>query len=133
LQPFTPMGVAVLRAVLASMPGGAGGLVDVAGRIYADVTDVVRRKGADRWLPRFAESDLGPRVRAVLEQVLADPRFAPLPGRIPPRCSRRSRTICDSPTRSRRPTGGSSTPPRAARPCSPNWSAAPAAGGPSEH
>jgi phosphohistidine swiveling domain-containing protein len=81
LQPFTPMGVAVLKAVLARMPGGAGGLVDVAGRIYADVTDVVRRKGADRWLPRFAESDLGPRVRAVLEQVLADPRFAPVPGK----------------------------------------------------
>jgi pyruvate,water dikinase len=81
VQPFTPMGIAVLKAVLTRMPGGAGGLVDVAGRIYADVTDVVRRKGADRWLPRFAESDLGPRVRAVLEQVLADPRFAPIPGK----------------------------------------------------
>jgi pyruvate,water dikinase len=75
-QPLTPMGIATLRAVLPK----ASGLVDVAGRIYADVTDLVRRKGADRWLPKFAESDLGPRVRAVLERVLADPRFAPLPG-----------------------------------------------------
>jgi pyruvate,water dikinase len=76
-QPFTPMGIAALKAVLPK----AGSLVDIAGRIYADVTDLVRRKGAEKWLPRFAESDLGPRVRAVLDLVLADPRFAPLPGK----------------------------------------------------
>ncbi|BCJ68265.1 PEP/pyruvate-binding domain-containing protein [Polymorphospora rubra] len=123
LRPFTPMGVAALRAVAASAgsafggsafggptPGGSplgggsgpnrepgpdhgsnpdrepgpdresGSVVEIAGRLYFDLTDTVRRPGADRWLPKFVEADFGPRVRAVVDQVLADPRFAPDPG-----------------------------------------------------
>ncbi|MEV0392331.1 PEP/pyruvate-binding domain-containing protein [Polymorphospora rubra] len=100
LRPFTPMGVAALRAVAASAGSAFGGstrggstrgggsgpdresgsVVEIAGRLYFDLTDTVRRPGADRWLPKFVEADFGPRVRAVVEQVLADPRFAPDPG-----------------------------------------------------
>lgn len=77
-QPFTPMGSAVLR----SFAPGAG-LVDIAGRIYLDATGTVRDARAATWLPTIVEADLGPRVRSVVETVLADPRFAPLPA--PPR------------------------------------------------
>ncbi|MEV0729742.1 PEP/pyruvate-binding domain-containing protein [Polymorphospora sp. NPDC050346] len=94
LQPFTPMGVAALRAVAAGIGGGSGkegrpgkdgrsgndsSVVEIGGRLYFDLTDTVRRPGADRWLPKFVEADFGPRVRTVVEQVLADPRFAPDP------------------------------------------------------
>jgi len=109
LQPFTPMGVAALKAVAASVtssfgggtgprkrtdisadPGagrgrgsdpGSGAVVEIAGRVFLDLTDTVRRPGADRWLPKLVEADFGPRVRAVLEQVLTNPCFAPEPRR----------------------------------------------------
>jgi pyruvate,water dikinase len=89
-QPFTPMGISALRAIAATVSRAFGAkadplegldrVVDIAGRLYVDLTDVVRRKGADKWLPKMVEADLGPRVRAVVEQTLADPRFSPQPG-----------------------------------------------------
>lgn len=92
--PLTPMGNSVLRTVLGGLTGSKTkqdnenggppaptGVVEIGGRLYADLTDMVRTKGADRWLPAMVGTDFGPRVRAVVEHVLADPRFAPLPGR----------------------------------------------------
>jgi phosphohistidine swiveling domain-containing protein len=90
-QPFTPMGISALRAIAATVSRSFGAktdplegfdrVVDIGGRLYVDLTDIVRRKGADKWLPKMVEADLGPRVRAVVEQILADPRFSPQPGR----------------------------------------------------
>lgn len=91
LQPFTPMGMSMLKLALAGVAGafggkddpddGTAGIVDIGGRVYVDLTEAARDKGTRKWLPRMVATDFGPRVRAVVEQVLADPRFSPRPGR----------------------------------------------------
>ncbi|MFB9966812.1 PEP/pyruvate-binding domain-containing protein [Sinosporangium siamense] len=81
LRPFTPMGISAIKVMAARMsPRTAGDIVDIAGRLYIDLTDLVRDANSRKWLPSIVATDLGPRVAAVLDQVLADPRFAPLPG-----------------------------------------------------
>lgn len=90
LQPFTPMGMSVLKLALAGMAGSftgkrdgdsrLAGLVDIAGRPYVDLTDAARGKESRKWLPKVMATDFGPRVRAVVEQVIADPRFAAVSG-----------------------------------------------------
>jgi pyruvate,water dikinase len=90
LRPFTPMGMSAMRVATAlyfrsiGIPAdpveGHPGIVDVAGRMYLDLTAYVRYGPARKKLVG-AMSIYGPRVAAALARVLDDPRFAPLPGR----------------------------------------------------
>ena len=90
LRPFTPMGMAAMRVATAAYFSSVGvptdafaghpGVVDAAGRMYLDITAVVRYAAARPKLPA-AMTIYGPRVREAVQRVLADPRFAPLPGR----------------------------------------------------
>jgi phosphohistidine swiveling domain-containing protein len=80
LQPVTPMGVATLRTIVDGMLASLGiraALVDIGGRLYGDLTDLVRSRSARKRLVQLMAVDFGPRAQAVLEHVLADPRFAP--------------------------------------------------------
>ncbi|WP_194821795.1 PEP/pyruvate-binding domain-containing protein [Micromonospora sp. S-DT3-3-22] len=84
LRPVTPMGVSTLRRVIAAMVASLGmrvEIVDIGGRLYGDLTDLVRRPASRRRLVRLMAVDFGPRAQAVMEHVLRDPRFAPSPGR----------------------------------------------------
>ncbi|GAA3738866.1 pyruvate,water dikinase [Spinactinospora alkalitolerans] len=89
LRPFTPMGMAMMRlawervlAVAGFTPGPGGALfdmVDIGGRLYIDMTGLMRNK----WVrPRLAEGleVYGPRVQSSVEHLLDDPRFSPGPG-----------------------------------------------------
>jgi phosphohistidine swiveling domain-containing protein len=90
LRPFTPMGMSAMRVATAlyftsvGVPTdpfeGPPGIVDVAGRMYLDLTGYVRYKAVRKKLPD-AMKIYGPRVATALTRVLDDPRFAPLPGR----------------------------------------------------
>ncbi|RFU19101.1 PEP/pyruvate-binding domain-containing protein [Geodermatophilus marinus] len=82
LRPVTPMGMATLRSVLAGMLAAFGlrvEIVDVGGRLYGDLTDAVRDPSTRRRLVRLMAVDFGPRAQAVVEHLLDDPRFAPVP------------------------------------------------------
>jgi len=90
LRPFTPMGMSAMRVATAQyfrsigIPAdpfdGHPGMIDVAGRMYLDLTGYVRSTSMRTRLPAFMKL-YGPRVSAAMERVLADPRFAPVPGR----------------------------------------------------
>jgi pyruvate,water dikinase len=90
LRPFTPMGTSAMRVATAQFLRSVGipadpfrghpGIVDVAGRMYLDLTGPVRYEPARRHLPA-AMTVYGPRVSTALARVLEDPRFAPVPGR----------------------------------------------------
>jgi rifampicin phosphotransferase len=90
LRPFTPMGMAAMRAAMALYLETVGvradpfrghpGLVDVAGRMYLDLTAFVRYGAVRDKLPAAMEI-YGPRVAGAVRRVLQDPRFAPVPGR----------------------------------------------------
>lgn len=90
LRPFTPMGMAAMRVATAQYFASVGvpadpyqghpGVVDAAGRMYLDITAVVRYRRARRSLPA-AMTIYGPRVSGAVQRVLEDPRFTPLPGR----------------------------------------------------
>src|SRR5690606_23330964 len=85
LRPFTPMGISVMRLVMAQYLRSIGvptdpltsraGIVDVAGRMYLDLTPWVRYRPARKRLPESMRI-YGPRVAASLARVLDDPRFA---------------------------------------------------------
>jgi pyruvate,water dikinase len=86
VRPVTPMGMSTLKALLANMFASFGirvEIVDIGGRLYGDLTDLVRNRTARSRLVKLMSVDFGPRAQAVVEHVLADPRFAPLPGRLP--------------------------------------------------
>jgi pyruvate,water dikinase len=89
LQPFTPMGMAAMRLAMTqyvesvgarAQPDGNGVLVEAAGRMYLDITGVVRYRPTRRKLGA-ALTIYGPRVTAAMDRVLEDPRLAPVPGR----------------------------------------------------
>jgi len=91
LRPFTPMGMSAMRVAtaqwfesvgIAAEPFGGSqlGVVDVAGRMYLDLTELVRYKAVRAKLPA-AMKIYGPRVSVALARVLEDPRFGPVPGR----------------------------------------------------
>ncbi|MEU8301249.1 PEP/pyruvate-binding domain-containing protein [Micromonospora sp. NPDC048909] len=83
LQPVTPMGMSTLKSMVAGMLAGFGlkvEVTDIGGRLYGDLTDLVRRPTTRKRLVSLMAVDFGPRAQAVMEQVLADPRFAPRPG-----------------------------------------------------
>ncbi|MGY0002288.1 PEP/pyruvate-binding domain-containing protein [Micromonospora sp. I033] len=83
LRPATPMGMSTLKALVAGMLASFGLTVevtDIGGRLYGDLTDLARDPSARKRLVKLMAVDFGPRAQAVMEQVLADPRFAPRPG-----------------------------------------------------
>ncbi len=106
LRPFTPMGMSAMQGSMKQWaaafgaprdPAGEGkgsndgGIVDVAGRMYLDLTAAVRSRAYRAKLPAAMEV-YGPRVTSALELVLQDPRLAPdrlLPFRLRPAAARR--------------------------------------------
>ncbi|QGN48803.1 pyruvate, water dikinase [Micromonospora sp. WMMC415] len=84
LQPVTPMGMSSLKAVIAAMLAALGvrvDIVDIGGRLYGDLTDQARDPATRKRLVKLLAVDFGPRAQAVMQHVLADPRFAPQPRR----------------------------------------------------
>ena len=79
-QPVTPMGMATLRKVVEAMTASLGlrvRIVDIGGRLYGDLSDAARDPATRKRLVAMMAVDFGPRAQAVMEHVLADPRFAP--------------------------------------------------------
>ncbi|MEE6307588.1 PEP/pyruvate-binding domain-containing protein [Plantactinospora veratri] len=84
LRPVTPMGMSALRVLLAAMLGSFGikaEIVDIGGRLYGDLTDLVRDPRTRKRLVKLMAVDFGPRAQAVVEHILTDPRFSPAPTR----------------------------------------------------
>jgi rifampicin phosphotransferase len=93
-RPLTPMGIQTFRLItsaLATLAGrppsnpyeGAGFFTESAGRIFADITPVLRSKqgrGLFEWVMRNMEARTVPIVR----HLAADPRLAPVPTPIRP-------------------------------------------------
>ena len=90
LRPFTPMGMSAMRVATAQsfralgIPAdpfdGHPGVVAAAGRMYLDLTGIVRNRVLRKRLPAALQI-YGPRVTTAMQRVLDDPRFAPVPGR----------------------------------------------------
>ncbi|MDG4780219.1 PEP/pyruvate-binding domain-containing protein [Micromonospora sp. WMMD961] len=83
VQPVTPMGMSTLRTQIAAMLASLGvrvEIVDIGGRLYGDLTDLARDRSSRRRLVKLMAVDFGPRAQAVMQHVLADPRFAPTSG-----------------------------------------------------
>ncbi|MFI7606281.1 PEP/pyruvate-binding domain-containing protein [Micromonospora sp. NPDC049366] len=84
LQPVTPMGMSTLKSLVSAMLAGFGlrvEVTDIGGRLYGDLTDLVRDRSARKRVVNLLAVDFGPRAQAAVQQVLDDPRFAPRPGR----------------------------------------------------
>ncbi|WP_433268663.1 PEP/pyruvate-binding domain-containing protein [Micromonospora vinacea] len=82
-QPVTPMGMSTLRTQIAAMLAALGvrvEIVDIGGRLYGDLTDLARDRSSRKRLVKLLAVDFGPRAQAVMQHVLADPRFAPTSG-----------------------------------------------------
>ncbi|NUR87250.1 MAG: pyruvate, water dikinase, partial [Nonomuraea sp.] len=89
LRPATPMGMSALFLVTRQWMDSVGVrdagdrvrelMVDVDGHFYVDLTAFARNAKIRRRLPAGLEV-YGPRVTKAMEHVLADPRFAPVPG-----------------------------------------------------
>ncbi|MDY7085576.1 MAG: PEP/pyruvate-binding domain-containing protein [Actinomycetota bacterium] len=80
LQPVTPMGMDTLKSLVKAMLAPLGLRVEITGiggRLYGDMTDLVRDPIARRRLVALMAVDFGPRAQAVMRHVLDDPRFAP--------------------------------------------------------
>ncbi|SNY41174.1 pyruvate, water dikinase [Paractinoplanes atraurantiacus] len=84
LQPVTPMGMSTLKALVTAMLRPLGlhvTITDIGGRLYGDMTDLVRDPKARKRLVRLLAVDFGPRAQDAIRHLLDDPRFAPVPGR----------------------------------------------------
>lgn len=89
LRPITPMGDSLLRSGADLWLAGMGARVDphdplprvvtIGGRLYYDLTDLLRHRRLRERLPTFLQV-YGPRVRDAVVRMLDDPRFAPRPG-----------------------------------------------------
>ncbi|GAA0503057.1 PEP/pyruvate-binding domain-containing protein [Paractinoplanes deccanensis] len=80
LQPVTPMGMSTLKALVAAMLRPLGlqvEITDIGGRLYGDMTDLVRDPKARKRLVKLLAVDFGPRAQAAIRHVMDDPRFAP--------------------------------------------------------
>ena len=81
LRPCTPAGMSALQLAATTWMSNAGatgsmGMVGIGGRMYLDVTDVLRSRAMRRNLPQLMQT-YGPRCVGVAERLLEDPRFAP--------------------------------------------------------
>ncbi len=89
LRPFTPLGMSMLEQVrtrwwtVAGNPAGTAGrdplMVGIGNRLYVDLSAFLRSATLRHGLAQGLEV-YGPRVRAAVEHLLDDPRFAPRPG-----------------------------------------------------
>jgi phosphohistidine swiveling domain-containing protein len=82
LRPVTPMGMSSLKRMISAMMASLGveaEIVDIGGRLYGDLSDLARHPAARKRLIKLMAVDFGPRAQAVMEHVLADPRFTPTP------------------------------------------------------
>lgn len=89
LRPFTPMGLSLLEDMWThgwrafGAPGETAGstpfMVGIGRRLYVDITSPLRDPWSRSGLARSMEV-YGPRVRAAVEHLYDDPRFAPRPG-----------------------------------------------------
>lgn len=89
LRPCTPMGVSLLKVGSAMWFKSVGAKVDprdplprlvpIGGRLYFDLTDLIRSKAMRKQLPTSLEV-YGPRVRMAIVRVMDDPRFTPRRG-----------------------------------------------------
>jgi pyruvate,water dikinase len=86
LQPITPAGFSAIQRVTALWRSahGAGtarrpAMTDIGGRLYLDISDVLRSKHARRSLVTTVRF-YAPRCERLVELLLEDPRFAPRPG-----------------------------------------------------
>lgn len=89
LRPCTPMGVSLLKVGSAMWFKSVGAEVDphdplprlvpIGGRLYFDLTHLIRSKAMRKQLPTSLEV-YGPRVRSAVVRVMDDPRFAPRRG-----------------------------------------------------
>jgi pyruvate,water dikinase len=87
LRPVTPMGMSSLKQTVQAMAASVGlrvEITDIGGRLYGDLSDLARHPIARKRLVKLMAVDFGPRAQAVMEHVLADPRFAPRGGRSRP-------------------------------------------------
>ncbi|MEH1058486.1 PEP/pyruvate-binding domain-containing protein [Micromonospora sp. CPCC 206171] len=83
LQPVTPMGMSTLQSQITAMLASLGirvEIVDIGGRLYGDLTELARNSSSRKRLVKLMAVDFGPRAQAVMQHVLADPRFAPTRG-----------------------------------------------------
>ncbi|MFC8617163.1 PEP/pyruvate-binding domain-containing protein [Micromonospora purpureochromogenes] len=83
LQPVTPMGMSTLQSQITAMLASLGirvEIVDIGGRLYGDLTELARSRSSRKRLVKLMAVDFGPRAQAVMQHVLADPRFAPTRG-----------------------------------------------------
>ncbi|WP_433832247.1 PEP/pyruvate-binding domain-containing protein [Actinoplanes sp. CA-015351] len=81
LRPVTPMGMSTLQRMITGMLASLGvhaEIIDIGGRLYGDLSDLARHPSARKRLVKLMAVDFGPRAQAVMEHVLADPRFAPV-------------------------------------------------------
>ncbi|WP_433380764.1 PEP/pyruvate-binding domain-containing protein [Actinoplanes sp. CA-142083] len=98
LQPVTPMGMSTLKKTVAAMAASIGlrvEITDIGGRLYGDLSDLARHPIARRRLVKLMAVDFGPRAQAVMEHVLADPRFAAQKGG----SARRNAALANGPAR----------------------------------
>ncbi|MFC7341136.1 PEP/pyruvate-binding domain-containing protein [Saccharopolyspora griseoalba] len=89
LRPCTPMGMSAIKVACALYFGmfgrtgdpvdGTPGFVDIGGRLYGDLTGMIRSRWTRGRLPE-SMSIYGPRMAEMTERLLADPRFAAQPG-----------------------------------------------------
>ena len=88
-RPLTPMGVQAFRVVFSSLAtlaghpppdryAGPAALTEAAGRLFADITPVLRSK-LGRGLLHRVMRNMEARTAPILRQLAADPRFAPVP------------------------------------------------------
>ncbi|MEU4564590.1 PEP/pyruvate-binding domain-containing protein [Actinoplanes sp. NPDC023936] len=88
LRPVTPAGMSGLQQMISAMMASLGvraEIVDIGGRLYGDLSDLARHPAARKRLVKLMAVDFGPRAQAVMEHILADPRFAPAPQPAKPR------------------------------------------------
>ncbi|MFC7275819.1 PEP/pyruvate-binding domain-containing protein [Paractinoplanes rhizophilus] len=93
LRPVTPMGMSSLKQTVQAMAASVGlrvQITDIGGRLYGDLSDLARHPIARKRLVKLMAVDFGPRAQAVMEHVLADPRFAPRGGRSRPEAAHES-------------------------------------------
>ncbi|HLT60326.1 MAG TPA: PEP/pyruvate-binding domain-containing protein [Microlunatus sp.] len=88
-RPFTPIGMSVLTHGSADWlrklgieldPDGPGLMADIGGRLFLDLTSMLRDPKLRRRLPESMKI-YGPGVATAVGRLLDDPRFAPRPGR----------------------------------------------------
>lgn len=89
-QPATPMGMASLQEMIAAIFATFAfkvEVVDIGGRLYGDLTDLVRYTATRDKVVKLMSVDFGPRAQKAVSHILEHPDFTALPGS-PPKAER---------------------------------------------